>query len=148
MKFKNIDLTKIKKITAIEIITFVILFIGVGIYTSPYFLKDQKMLKAAKIKADNSIFTAKILEEFAQNKHLLASSVAKKVCEELNTAMINPYDKKNPAFTFELNCNGCNSVEYDDSNQMVTITTYDKRGDMIARTVIKPPSFVTYEKEQ
>ena len=147
MKFQNIDFTKIKKITAVEIITFIILFIGIGIYTSPYLFKDQKMMKAAKIKADSSIFTAKILEEFAQNKSLKASIATKQVCEELNATMINPYNKKSPAYTFELNCNGCNSVEYDDNAQMVTITTYDTRGEMIARTVIKPPSFVKYEKD-
>lgn len=148
MKFSNIDFCKIKKITTIEVITFILLFIGIGIYTSPYFLKDQKIMKAAKIKADSSIFTARILEEFAQNTSLKASEVTKMVCGELNTTMLNPYDKHSPAFTYELNCKGCNSVEYDDKAQMITITTYDKRGDMIARTVIKPPSYVKYEKEQ
>lgn len=147
MKLNNIDFSKIKKITAIEIITFVLLFVGIGIYTSPYFLKDQKMLKAGKIKADSSIFTAKVLEEFAQDKTLLASQTAKMVCEELNSIMANPYNKKAPAFTFELNCKGCNSVEFDDNSKMITVTTYDKRGEMIARTVISPPSFVKYEKE-
>ena len=29
---------------------------------------------------------------------------------------------------------------------MIILTTYDKKGDLIARTVIKPPSFVTYNK--
>ncbi len=147
MNFKNINFSKINKIATIEIIVFILLFVGIGIYTSPYFLKDQKVLKAAKIKADSSIFTAKILEEFAQNKDEKASFVAQKVCNELNFVMVNPYNKKSPAFTYELNCKGCNSVEFDDKSQMVTITTYDKRGDMIARTIIKPPSFVKYEKE-
>ncbi|MBQ2983867.1 MAG: hypothetical protein IJD57_03640 [Candidatus Gastranaerophilales bacterium] len=147
MSFKNIDFSKINKIATIEIVVFILLFVGIGIYTSPYFLKDQKALKAAKVKADSSIFTAKVLEEFAQDKTQKASSVAQKICNELNFVMANPYDKKAPAFTYELNCKGCNSVEFDDKAQMVTITTYDKRGDMIARTVIKPPSFVKYEKE-
>ena len=52
------------------------------------------------------------------------------------------------SFTFDTNCKGCNSVEYDDKLTMIILTTYNKRGDLIARTVIKPPSFVTYTKSE
>lgn len=147
MKLQDINFLKISKIATVEIVTFVLLFVGIGIYTSPYFLKDQKMMKAAKMKADSSIFSARVLEEFAADKNMKASSAAKKVCEELNTVMVNPYDKKLPAFTYDLNCKACNSVEFDDNAKMITVTTYDKRGDMIARVAIVPPSFVKYEKE-
>ena len=139
-------LGKIKKITAIEILTLVIVFIACGIYFSPKFSLDKVVMYAAKIKADNSIFTAKVLEEFAQNQDIKASEVAKKVSDELNLLVKNPYNKKQPAYTFETTCKACNSITYDDINEMVVVTTYNKKGELIARTVIKPPSFVDYSK--
>ena len=137
---------KIKKITAIEIFTLAIVLVAFGIYFSPKFNLDKEVMYAAKIKADNSIFTAKVLEEFAQNKEALASSVAQKVCDELNLIAKNPYNKKKPAYTYETTCKECNSVTYDDVEQMIVVTTYNKKGELIARTVIKPPSFVDYFK--
>ena len=73
-------------------------------------------------------------------------SIRKKIADELNLIAKNPYDKKAKAYTFDINCKACNSIEYDDNLCMVILTTYNKRGDLIARTVIKPPSFVTYNK--
>ena len=147
MKLGKINLCKIKKITAIELTTIMLAFVAIGIYYSPNFMHKQEVMKAAKIKADNAIFTSKALEEFAKNKTIKSSQVAQKIADELNQTSINPYYKKNPAYTFELNCKGCNSVEYDDNLSMIILTTYNKKGELIARTVIKPPSFVTYAKE-
>ena len=146
MKLGNIDFCKIKKFAAIEIIVLVLIFAAIGIYYSPHFMLEQEVMKAAKIKADNAIFTSKTLEEFAQDKNAKSSDVAKKVADELNVTTKNPYNKKNPSYTFEENCTGCNSVVCDDKNQMVLLTTYNKKGELIARTVIKPPSFVVYSK--
>ena len=145
-KFKNMDFCKVKKITAVEIIVIMIVLVAVGIYYSPHFMNKQEVMMAAKIKADNAMFTSKTLEEFAVNKNAKPSDVAQKVANELNATGKNPYDKKAQAFTFDTNCKGCNSVEYDDKLTMIILTTYNKRGDLMARTVIKPPSFVTYAK--
>ena len=103
-------------------------------------------MKAAKIKADNAVFASKVLEEFAQDKNAKPSVVTQKIADELNLIAKNPYDRKAKAYTFDINCKGCNSIEYDDNLSMVILTTYNKRGELIARTVIKPPSFVTYNK--
>jgi len=147
MKFENINFCKIKKITAIEITTLFLAFLAIGIYYSPNFMHKQEVMKAAKIKSDNAIFTSKALEEFAKDKNAKSSAIAQKITDELNSTTINPYDKKTQAYTFDLNCKGCNSVEYDDALSMIILTTYNKKGELIARTVIKPPSFVTYTKE-
>ena len=146
MKQVKIDFSKVKKITLIEVIVLILVLIGVGIFYSPYFIQKQETMKAAKIKADNAIFTSRALEEFAQNKNIKSSDVAKKLVENLNSTMKNPYDKKKPAYTFEQNCFGCNNVSYDDEANMILLTTYDKKGELVARTVIKPPSFVVYSK--
>jgi len=142
----NIDFLKIKKITAIEILTVVIVLVAGGIYFAPKFTVKKEAMMAAKIKTDNEIFTSKALQEFSQNKNAKPSDVAQKVCNDLNKMSKNPYDNTSRAYTFDLNCKGCNSVEYNDELTMIILTTYDKKGELIARTVIKPPSFVTYNK--
>ena len=142
----KINFNKIKKITAIELVVVALVLICGGIYYSPKFYKKQEVMMAGKIKADNAVFTSKALEEFALNTKAKPSDIAQKVSDELNLINVNPYDKSAQAFTFDTDCKGCNSVEYDDKLTMIILTTYDKKGVMVARTVIKPPSFVTYNK--
>ncbi len=143
MAFKNL-----KKITIIEISTLLVALLAVMIYFSPNLINKKEVMKAAKIKANNSVFVSKALEEFASNASAKPSDVAKKISDELNIAGKNPYDKNSPLFTFEKTCFGCNSVEYDDNLTMIILTTYDKKGELVARTVIKPPSFVVYSKDE
>jgi len=145
MKF-DFNWCKIKKITAIEIFVAVIILVAVGIYYSPHFMQEKEIRMAAKIKTDNSIFISKVLQEFAQNKNAKTSEVAKKVAQELNSVSVNYFDKKEEAYTFESQCRGCNSIEYNDEQSMIIVSTFNKKGEMLARTVIKPPSFVTYVK--
>lgn len=142
----NFDFCKIKKITAIEIVALIIVFVAIGVYYSPKFFVKQEAMMAAKIKTDNAIFVSKALQEFAQDKNAKPSKVAQKISDELNATNKNPYDNSSSAYSFDLNCKGCNAVEYNDELTMIILTTYDKKGDLIARTVIKPPSFVTYNK--
>lgn len=137
---------KFNKITIIEIITILIILSALVIYFIPKFTPDKEAQKAAKLKANNAIFTAKVVEEFASNKNAKASDIAKKVVENLNKTTKNPYDKNLEAYTLEGECASCSNITYDDSIQMVIVTSYDKKGGLIARTVIKPPSFVTFNK--
>ena len=128
MKLGKFDFCKIKKITAIEIVVLLIIFVALGIYYTPKILTSKDVKMIAKIKADNAMFTAKVLEEF-------------------NAAGKNPYNKDGLAYTFEQSCKGCNSVTYDDNFKTITIESFDKKGTFLARTVIAPPSYVTYVKE-
>lgn len=139
-------MNKIKKITVIEIIVALIVVLALGIYFCPKFLNSKELRIQAKVKAQNAIYTSKALEEFAVDKNAKASAVALKVMEELNAVEVSPFNKKEKAYTNEKNCTACNSIEIDDAASMIIITTYDKKGDLMARTVIKPPSFVTYNK--
>ena len=147
MKLGKIDFCKIKKITAIEIIVLAILFVAIGIYYTPNFITKKEARKIAQIKANNAIFTSKTLEIFAADKKILPSEVVKKVTEELNATSKNPYDKKTPAFVLNKECKACNNIEFDDKLQMIILSAYNPKGELVARTVIKPPSFVTYTKE-
>ena len=146
MKLGKIDFCKIKKITAIEIFVVILVLIAFGVYYSPNFMLNLEKKNAAKIKSDNAIFTARVLEEFAQNKNAKASDVGKKVLEDLNKTTINPYNRRKPAFTLDAICVGCSSVGFDDTNQMIVVTSYNNKKELVARTVIKPPSFVEYSK--
>jgi len=145
MKIGKFDLSK-KTIVITEIIFVLVACTVLSAYYVPQLLNKQEVMAAAKIKADNEIFVAKSLEEFEANKNIKSSEVAKKISEELNVVTVNPYNKKAEAYTFEKTCKACNSVEFDDTLKMIILTTYDKKGELIARTVIKPPSFVTYNK--
>ena len=137
---------KLNKITVIEIIVALIVLCALGIYFAPKLTLDKEAQKAAKIKANNAIFTAKVIEEFAANKNAKSSEVAKKVALELNKTTKNPYNKKLEAYTFQNECASCSNIVYDDNVQMIIVTSFDKKGKLIARTVIKPPSFVTFNK--
>ena len=138
---------KLGKKSIIACISIVMLVVVLAVaYYIPQFIDKQEVMAAAKIKADNQVFVSKSLEEFEHDKKAKPSEIAKKISDELNTITVNPYDKKSEAYTFEKDCKGCNTVEFDDSLEMIILTTYDKKGELIARTVIKPPSFVTYNK--
>ncbi len=125
-----------------------ILIIISGIYFVPKFVQNKKIQIQEKTQATNAAFTKKVLDEFSANPNAKASEISQKICDELNKTSTNPYDKQSLAYTFETNCKSCNSVEYDDKLSMVIVTTYDEKGELTARTVIKPPSFVVFNKEE
>jgi len=145
MKIGKFEINK-KTIVLAEIFIGVFALVALGIYYIPQLINNEEVMAAAKIQNGNQVFITKSLEEFSANKKIKSSEVAKKVSEELNSTTVNPYNKKADAYTFETECKGCNSVEFDDTLEMIILTTYDKKGELIARTVIKPPSFVTYNK--
>lgn len=128
------------------IITFSIVLVACIIYFAPKLFLDKEMQKIAKVKSNNAIFTARIIEEFSINKKFNSSEAAKKIADELNKTTKNPYDKNKQAYTFEKKCTNCNNIEVDDNSQTIILTSYNNKGELIARTVIKPPSFVTYTK--
>lgn len=130
------------------ITVLILLTIALGVYFIPQFIPDKQIQIEEKIKATNSAFTKKVLDEFSANPNRKASEISQQVCDELNQTSENPYNKNALAYTFEKNCKGCSSVEYDDSLSMVIVTTYDNKGELMARTVIKPPSFVVFTKEE
>ncbi len=136
-----------KKTIIIAEITFVVFAIIIlAAYYIPQIIAKQKANLSSKIKENNQVFISKALEEFSNSKDLKPSEIAKKVSDELNSVTVNPFNKKKEAYTFEKDCKSCGSVEFDDELNMIILTTYNQQGELVARTVIKPPSFVTYNK--
>jgi len=134
-----------KKIIFSLVALFVVLIALASVFV-PKILEKKNVEALEKTKATNEAFTNKILEQFSLNPNIKASTASQNVCDELNERTQNPYDKNKPACTFERECKACMSVEFDDNLSMVIVTTYDPKGELAARTVIKPPSFVTYNK--
>ena len=135
-----------KKITKLEITAIIILVICLGLYLSPYFSGKMDKKRAAKVNANAAVFTTKALANFAYEKDKKASSIAKKTADELNTLDKNPFNKKLPAYVFENPQTGSVLVESDDKIQTITLTGLGENKIILVRTVIKPPSFVTYRK--
>jgi len=136
-----------KKITIIEIVVVLIVLLALSLYLAPKFLNNKESKVNAQIKASSAIYTSKIIEEFSRNKNAVPSEVAKKVADELNATEKNPYDSKKPLFSISKDAEGCINIEPDDNLKMVIITTFDKKANLVARTVINPPSYVTYYKD-
>lgn len=134
------------RIAKLEIAVVIILVLCIGLYMSPFFTKKVDERRMAKINANAAVFTSKALSVFSADKDAKASYVARKTMDELNTLSKNPYDKKLPAYVSGNVFCGSISIDSDDKLQTITITGYGKDNVVLVRTVIKPPSFVTYKK--
>ncbi len=134
------------RIAKLEIAVIIILILCIGLYLTPYLTGGLDKKKEAKVVANAAVFTSKTLANFSINKKEKASVVAKKTADELNTLSKNPFNKKLPAYVFEKPQAGSVAVSSDDELQTVTVTGLGKENKIVVRTVIKPPSFVTYQK--
>ena len=134
------------KLAKLEIAVIVILLLCIGLYLTPYFTSSADKRRSAKVSANAAVFTSKALANFNEEKDKKASIVAKETLEELNTLDKNPFDKKLPAYVFEKPQTGSILVESDDKIQTITLTGFGRENVILVRTVIKPPSFVTYQK--
>ncbi len=138
------------KITFFEIFVLILLVLCVWLYVSPNFLIKAENRKNAQIQANASIFTSKALSEFSTNSKIKASVVSSKLIEELNAVNKNPFSKKAPAYCIsgKCECVGCVKISPDDKMNSITVEAYTK-GDnlLLVRTVIQPPSFVTYTRD-
>ena len=76
-----------------------------------------------------------------------ASVISKKLTEELNAVNKNPLSKKEPAYITGEKCEGCVIITPDDKLNSITVEAYSKENALLVRTVIQPPSFVTYTRD-
>jgi len=137
------------KITLFEIFVLILLVFCVVLYISPNFIIKAENRKHAQVQANAAIFTSKALSEFSSNPKLKASVIANKLIEELNAVNKNPFAKKEPAYCVlaKCQCDGCVKINPDDNMNSITIEAYTKDNILLVRTVIQPPSFVTYTRD-
>ncbi len=119
--------------------------IGLGINLFSNYKKEKEAKISAQIQKDTSAFITRAQDEF-NSTNLKASDISRRIVEDFNSNIKNPYDKKLQAYTFDKNCASCSNVEAFDSENTIIITTYNSKGKLEARTIIKPTSFVTYSK--
>jgi len=135
------------KITFFEIFVLLLIIFGIGLYLSPNFLTDLENKKYAQMQTNAGIFTSKALSEFSSNPKLKPSVISKKLAEELNAVNKNPLSKKEPAYSINEKCKGCVVIIPDDKLNSIAIEAYSNEDAILARTVIQPPSFVTYTRD-
>lgn len=153
-KVENKEVTEAKKeenpnkITLFEIFVLILLIICVALYISPNFLLKAENRKYAQIQTNAAIFTSKALSEFSANPKMKPSIISNKLVEELNAVNKNPFSKKQPAYCVldKCECEGCVKISPDDKINSITVEANTKDSILLVRTVIQPPSFVTYTK--
>lgn len=135
------------KITLFEIFVLLLIVVCIFLYISPNFLVKLDNRKYAQMQTNAGIFTSKALAEFSANSKMKASVISKKLAEELNAINKNPYSKKTPAYVFGEKCQGCVIITPDDKLNSITIEAYSNEDSLLVRTVIQPPSFVTFTRD-
>ncbi len=136
------------KISYVEIFVLFIIFVSLGFYLVPKMMISLEQKQYGRMQTNAAMMTSKVLSYFSDNNNKLTpTEIAKKMSDEMNKLCKNPIDKKNPAYSFKTECLGCVVLTPDDKLKSIILTAKDKEGNLIARTVIQPPSFVTYLKE-
>ncbi len=137
-----------KKITKIEVFILFIVFLGFSFYIVPKAMIKQEQKQYARMQANSQMMTSKILAEFSDNNNKKTpSEIALYLADEMNKKVKNPIDKKNKAYSVNEDCLGCVVVVPDDKAANIVLSAKDKENKLISRTVIQPPSFVTYNKD-
>ena len=73
--------------------------------------------------------------------------MAEDLADEMNKLVKNPINKKNNAYSINEECEGCIVIVPNDKIKNITLSAKDKEGELVVRTIIQPPSFVTYNKD-
>lgn len=136
------------KITPVEIFILFIVCICVSFYVIPKLTLSYEQKCYGRIQTNAAMITSKILGEVSDNTNKKSlKEVAKSVSEEMNKLVKNPINKNNSAYSIEEQCEGCIVIETNEKAKNITLTAKDKEGKLIVRTVIQPPSFVTFNKD-
>ncbi len=133
---------KSKKIEAAAILLTVAL---AGFYFYPRIATLQEKRQNAKVMSACKVFVDKTLERAQQEQSTIEKSKKKKNkpdLDKISTELMKEFgteycDAKTPL---------CCMVEYDKKTNAVVVTGFDSSQDVLMRTVISPPSFVTYER--
>ncbi len=136
-----------KRITKIEIFVILILIFAFSLYLYPKFFVQKIVRQNALVKTNNAICVQEILAQFSTKKpnDVNLKNAVDETIKKLNSLNKNPINKKDPAFVYAQKCAGCVSLQINEPTRSITSTGYDKDLNVLTRSVMKPPSFVTYE---
>lgn len=137
-----------RKLTPVEIFIIVIVLIFLSFYIIPKVALSCEKKCYGRMQANAAMMTSKILAEFSDNtKKTVPSEISRKLADEMNELVKNPINKKNVAYSVNEECNGCVVLSPDDKVKSIVLTAKDKEGNLVLRTVIQPPSYVTFNKD-
>lgn len=136
------------KITPVEIFVLFLVVLGFSFYFVPKAMISLEQKQYGRLQTNAAMMTSKILGEFSDNlKKQKPSEIAKNLADEMNELCKNPIDKTKPAYSINEEWLGCVVVKADDKAKNIVLTAKDKEGKLVVRTVIQPPSFVTFNKD-
>ena len=137
-----------KKITPIEIFVTVLFLICLSFYLYPKLTLSLEQKHYGRIQTNAAMMTSKILAEFSDNKNeKTPTEISKMLSDEMNKIVKNPINRKNPAYSVNEECKGCVVLIPDDKIKSVILTAKDDNNKLITRTVIQPPSYVTFNED-
>lgn len=136
------------KITPVEIFVLFLVVLSFSFYFVPKAMISLEQKQYGRLQTNAAMMTSKILAEFSDNlKKQKPSEIIVKLTDEMNKLCTNPIDKTKPAYSINEECLGCVVLKADDKAKNVVITAKDKENKLVVRTVIQPPSFVTFNKD-
>ncbi len=137
-----------KKFTYIELFVLFLVFLGFAFYFVPKALISLEQKQYGRLQTNAAMMTSKILAEFSNNENKKTpSEISKNLSNEMNKLVKNPIDKKNPAYSIKQECTGCIVLTADDKIKNIILTGKDKTGVLVVRTIINPPSYITFNKD-
>lgn len=121
------------------------IFLGT-LYIAP---KIEKFIadKKAKIITENcGAYSNALLAKYNSNKKINIKNTAERLVEEFNQKYKNPINKKDDSFTLGGKVKGACNITYDKTVKALDVTGLDSDNNIVIRIVVKPPSFVRYDR--
>ncbi len=117
-----------------------------SLYLAPKIEKCINNKKAKIITQNCSAYSSAILAKYNANKKINIEKTANTLVEEFNQKYKNPINKKEVAFSMEQKIQGACNITYDKTVKALDVTGLDKDDAIVIRIVVKPPSFVRYDR--
>lgn len=116
-------------------------------YITPKIEKFAKEKKAKIITENCSDFSNAILAKYNANKKIDIKNTSEDLIQEFNQKYKNPINKKDLAFTTNGKTRGACNIMYDKTVNALDVTGLDFDETIVVRIVVKPPSFVRYDRD-
>lgn len=117
------------------------------LYITPKIEKYTHEKKAKIITENCSAFSNAILAKYNANKKINIKTTAENLIQEFNQKYKNPINKQNEAFTTNSKTRGACNVLYDKTVGALDVTGLDYDETIVVRIVVKPPSYVRYDRD-